>query len=66
MLRRLLLPVLCVTPLFAASYRFGTIWDGSKTWKDSCITVDKDRIQSVGACDAAAIDLSRFRHPRPH
>jgi len=60
MLRRLLLPVLCVTPLFAASYRFGTIWDGSKTWKDSCITVDKDRIQSVGACDSAAIDLSRF------
>jgi len=60
MLRRLLLPVLFVTPLFAASYRFGTIWDGSKTWKDSCITVDKDRIQSVGACDSAAIDLSRF------
>ena len=60
MLRRLLIPFLCVYPLFAASYRFGTIWDGSKTWKDSCITVDKDRIQSVGPCDTAAVDLSRF------
>ena len=60
MLRRLLIPVLIVSPLFAASYRFGTIWDGAKTWKDSCITVDKDRIQSVGACDASAVDLLRF------
>jgi imidazolonepropionase-like amidohydrolase len=48
----------------AASYHFGAVWDGSKVWKDACISVNSGKIESVGACagDAkeAAVDLTRF------
>ena len=47
-------------PAFAASYRFGAIWDGSKVWKDACITVEGDRIRTVGSCTGSPVDLSRY------
>jgi len=50
----------CLIPAFAASYRFGVIWDGSKVWKDACVNVEGERIQSVGTCQGAPIDLSRY------
>ena len=47
-------------PVLAASYHFAAIWDGSKVWRDACVTVDADHIQAVGPCDGPAIDLSRY------
>jgi imidazolonepropionase-like amidohydrolase len=44
----------------AAVYHFGAVWDGVKLWKDSCVTVEGDRIASVGPCAAGAIDLTRY------
>jgi imidazolonepropionase-like amidohydrolase len=44
----------------AATYRFGAIWDGSKVWKDACVTTKGDRIESVGACSGTVVDLSRY------
>ncbi|HLK68363.1 MAG TPA: amidohydrolase family protein [Bryobacteraceae bacterium] len=44
----------------AATYKFGAIWDGTKVWKDSCVTVQGDKIQSVGACTGTVVDLSKF------
>jgi imidazolonepropionase-like amidohydrolase len=46
--------------LSAATYRFGAIWDGSKVWKDACVTTQGDKIQSIGACTGTVVDLSRF------
>jgi imidazolonepropionase-like amidohydrolase len=46
----------------AASYHFGSIWDGAKVWKDACISLNAGKIESVGPCGAgdASIDLTRF------
>jgi imidazolonepropionase-like amidohydrolase len=54
------LVLLCFSPALAASYRFGSLWDGEKVWKDVCVSVEGDRIQSVGPCSGASVDLSRF------
>ena len=60
MIRPKLAILLLAVPALAASWRFGAIWDGAKTWKNACITTQGDRIQSVGACPEGAADLSRF------
>ena len=49
-----------VTPLFAASYRFGAFWDGDKLQKNVCVTTRGDKIESVGTCPPDAVDLSRY------
>ncbi|HTZ70844.1 MAG TPA: amidohydrolase family protein, partial [Acetobacteraceae bacterium] len=54
-----LLAPLCL-PAWSASYHFAAIWDGEKVWRDACIAVEGDRIQSVGPCAGAAVDLTRF------
>jgi imidazolonepropionase-like amidohydrolase len=58
--RCLVTAFLCLIPAFAGSYRFAAIWDGSRVWKDACISVESDRIQSVGPCQGAVTDLSRY------
>jgi imidazolonepropionase-like amidohydrolase len=52
--------LLVLTPASAGTYKFGAIWDGDKVWKDTCISTEGDRIQSVGPCAGSVIDLSRF------
>jgi len=54
------LALLSSVPSTAATYRFGAIWDGSKVWKDACVTIQGDKIQSVGACTGTVVDLSRY------
>jgi imidazolonepropionase-like amidohydrolase len=44
----------------AQAYRFGRVWDGEKVLTNAVIVVEKDRIKSVGASDANAIDMTRF------
>ena len=44
----------------AATYHFGAIWDGAKVWKDACVTIEGERITSVGPCSGPAIDLTRY------
>jgi imidazolonepropionase-like amidohydrolase len=46
--------------LHAQAYRFGHVWDGEKLLTNAVIVVEKDRIKSVGASDATAIDMSRY------
>jgi imidazolonepropionase-like amidohydrolase len=58
--RAIALVLLLLTPAFAGTYKFGVIWDGDKVWKDSCISTDGDRIQSVGPCSGPTVDFSRF------
>ncbi len=52
--------VLLVVPATAASYRFRGVWDGERMRENVCVTTRGDRIESVGACPADAIDLSRY------
>jgi len=52
--------LLIVSPTFAASYRFSAVWDGDKLQKNACVSIRGDKIESVGACPAGAIDLSRY------
>jgi len=52
--------LLLVSSAFAASYRFGEVWDGDKVQKNACVNVQGDKIQSVGQCPAGAIDMSRY------
>jgi len=59
-LRLLALLALISTPAFAASYHFAAVWDGAKTWKDACVTVEGDRIRDVGTCSGDSVDLSRY------
>ncbi len=47
-------------PAVAGSYHFASIWDGSKVWKDACISTEADRIKSIGPCSPEATDLSRY------
>ncbi|HLW65473.1 MAG TPA: hypothetical protein VKS79_09160, partial [Gemmataceae bacterium] len=58
--QRMALVLLVLTPAFAGTYKFGAIWDGDKVWKDTCISTEGERIQSVGPCTGAFVDLSRF------
>jgi imidazolonepropionase-like amidohydrolase len=44
----------------AATYHFGAVWDGTKVWKDACITVEADRITAVGSCAEPGVDLTRY------
>jgi imidazolonepropionase-like amidohydrolase len=46
--------------IHAQAYRFGRVWDGEKVLTNAVIVVEKDRIKSVGASDANAIDMSRY------
>jgi len=48
------------TSAWAASYHFAAIWDGEKIVRDACITVDGDKIQSVGPCAGEAVDLTKY------
>src|SRR5580700_5595389 len=59
-LRSSALVLLLLTPALAATYKFGAIWDGDKVWKDTCISTEGDRIQSVGPCSGPTVDFSRF------
>ena len=52
--------LLLVSSAFAASYRFGEVWDGDKVQKNVCVNVQGDKIQSVGQCPTGAIDMSRY------
>ena len=45
---------------WAASYHFAAVWDGEKVWRDACIVVGGERIQSVGLCAGPAVDLTKF------
>ncbi len=47
-------------PAHGASYRFGTVWDGDKVQKNVCVNTKADKIESVGACPASAVDMSRY------
>lgn len=49
-----------VTMAHAASYHFASVWDGSKVIKGACVTVNSGKIESVGACPAGAVDLTRL------
>ena len=53
---------LCALHATAASYHFGSIWDGGKVWKDACISVNSGKVGSIGPCAAgdAPVDLTRF------
>src|SRR5262249_28846395 len=44
----------------AASYHFGAIWDGTKLWKDACVTVEGERVTGVGVCGGPSIDLTTY------
>lgn len=44
----------------AASYHFAAVWDGDKVWRDACIVVEGDRIQSVGPCTGPSTDLTKY------
>ncbi len=57
---RLLLCALLSGALQAQAYRFGRVWDGEKLLANAVIVVEKDRIKSVGASDANAIDMTRY------
>jgi imidazolonepropionase-like amidohydrolase len=57
---RSLVVLLSVTSACAGTYHFGAVWDGAKVWKDACVTTKGDRIESVGPCTGAAVDLSRY------
>jgi imidazolonepropionase-like amidohydrolase len=52
--------VLFVNPSTATSYHFGQVWDGDKVQKNVCVNTQADKIQSVGACPAGAIDMLRY------
>src|SRR5579862_9550672 len=45
---------------YGQAYRFGRVWDGEKMLSNAVIVVEKDRIRSVGAGPADAIDLSKY------
>jgi len=52
--------IVCVAPMFGATYHFAAVWDGARVWKDACITTQGDRIQSVGPCYGSSVDLTKF------
>jgi imidazolonepropionase-like amidohydrolase len=58
--RFLSLVILTAFPTWATEYHFAAIWDGAKLWRDACIAVDADKIQSVGVCSGSAVDFTRY------
>ena len=44
----------------AATYHFGAVWDGTKVWKDACVSVEGDRIAAIGPCNGPSVDLTRY------
>jgi imidazolonepropionase-like amidohydrolase len=52
----------CALHATAASYHFGSVWDGAKVWKDACIAVNSGKIEGIGPCAAgdSPADLTRF------
>ncbi|MCU1232697.1 MAG: amidohydrolase family protein [Candidatus Solibacter sp.] len=57
---KLILGLMACWAAQAASYHFGAVWDGAKVWKDACVSIEGERVVSVGACGAGAIDLTRY------
>jgi imidazolonepropionase-like amidohydrolase len=53
---------LASAPMRAQVYRFARVWDGEKMIPNAAITVEGDRIKSVGAASPAAqaTDMSRY------
>jgi imidazolonepropionase-like amidohydrolase len=60
MIKALFVLAALASALDAQAYRFGRVWDGEKLLTNAVIVVEKDRIKSVGASDATAIDMSRY------
>src|SRR5579862_6781636 len=58
--RAALFALLTALPALSASYHFAAIWDGTKVWRDACITVDSGKIESIGPCSTGAADLTRY------
>ena len=56
----MLIVFLAVLPCAAAAYRFAAIWDGERRFVQACLTIERNRIGSVGPCPADAIDMSRY------
>lgn len=59
-LREFAVILFAVVPAIAGSYRFGAVWDGERVQRNVCINTRETRIESVGACPADAVDLSRY------
>jgi len=59
-MKTLALGFLCLFAAAAQSYHFATVWDGAKVWKDACIAVAANHIESVGPCAPGATDLTRY------
>jgi imidazolonepropionase-like amidohydrolase len=57
---RLLLALALAAPAWSAAYHFAAVWDGEKVWRDACIEVEGERIQSVGPCTGPATDLTGY------
>ena len=51
---------LCLIPARSQSFHFAAVWDGAQLRKDACVTVQADHIETVGACPAGAVNLTRF------
>jgi imidazolonepropionase-like amidohydrolase len=60
MLRAIAVWLLASAAAPAASYHFGSIWDGAKVWKDACVTIEGERITGVGPCSGPSVDLTRY------
>src|SRR5580704_555981 len=60
MIKSFLTLAVLASGLNAEAYRFGRVWDGEKLLTNAVIVVEKDRIKSVGASDANAVDMSRY------
>ena len=61
MIRRTLpILLLAVISTQAASYKCAAVWDGDKKISNGCVTIQGDKIQSVGTCPAGAIDMSKY------
>jgi len=54
-------PLLFALTLHAQSYRFARAWDGEKLIPNAVITIDHDRIKSIGTtAPADVIDMTRY------
>jgi imidazolonepropionase-like amidohydrolase len=57
---RCAVPLLFVAVVNAQSYRFARVWDGERLIPNAVITIDHDRIKSIGPRDGDAIDMTRY------
>jgi imidazolonepropionase-like amidohydrolase len=60
MIKAFLVLAAFASAIHAQAYRFGRVWDGERVLTNAVIVVEKDRIKSVGAGDANAIDMTRY------